>query len=506
MTPLAPIKSSKRPRIGLYSVGHAHYWSQFEGLLERLLGYNRSIAQRMSVLGDVCNVGMIDGEGAARIAADQLNAAHVDLVFCHAATYAMSGSHIDIAQRCRCPVVVLNLQPAAAMDYDRTTTGEWLAHCVSCCVPEIANAFHRSGVDFHLVTGLLGLEETCAISLADENTADHAEAVAAWKEIEGWIRAAGVARTLREGRMGFLGHTYPGMLDMYSDFTMITAQAGMHVELLEMCDLAKLAESVTDAEKQTKRDQIQEIFVLSEDSPSDPLARRPRPEQLDAACQVAVALEKMVREFDLDALTYYYRGRDGNAYERLQESFILGHSLLTAQGIPCSGEGDMKTAVAMKICDTLGVGGSYSEIVASDYDRGTVILGHDGPFHLAIADGKPLLRGMGLYHGKWGAGVSVEATVRKGPVTLLNVTQTAGGKLRMIANPGEAVDAPILRIGNTMTHVQFAEGPTQVMNRWFDLAPTHHAAMSVGHNTSELSRVATLMGIPFHVVRPDRAL
>ena len=242
------------------------------------------------------------------------------------------------------------------------------------------------------------------------------------------------------------------------------------------------------------------MFILSEDSPSDPLARKPRPEQLDVACQVAVAQEKMVREFDLDALTYYYRGREGNPYEQLQEAFILGHSLLTAQGIPCSGEGDMKTAIAMKICDTLGVGGSYSEIVAADYDRGTIILGHDGPFHIAIADGKPILRGMGLYHGKWGTGVSVEATVRKGPVTLLNLTQTGDGKLRLIANQGEAIEAPILKIGNTMTHVKFAQGPTQVMNQWFALAPTHHAAMSVGHNTTDVSRVATLMGIPFDTV------
>ena len=189
-----------------------------------------------------------------------------------------------------------------------------------------------------------------------------------------------------------------------------------------------------------------------------------------------------------------------------QEAFILGHSLLTAQGIPCSGEGDMKTAIAMKICDTLGVGGSYSEIVAADYDRGTIILGHDGPFHIAIADSKPILRGMGLYHGKWGTGVSVEATVRKGPITLLNLTQTGDGKLRMIANPGEAIEAPILKIGNTMTHVKFAQGPTQMMNQCFDLAPTHHAAMSVGHNTSDVRRVATLMGIPFNVVSPEHAV
>jgi len=259
--------------------------------------------------------------------------------------------------------------------------------------------------------------------------------------------------------MGFLGHTYGGMLDMYSDFTMIQAQTGLHVEMLEMCDLARIAETVAEKEMAAKMELVEEMFVISEDSPSDPLACKPRPEQLEVACRVAVALERMVREFDLDALTYYYRGRDGNCYEQLQEAFILGHSLLTAQGIPCSGEGDMKTAVAMKVCDVLGVGGSFSEIVASDYERGTIIMGHDGPFHLAIAATKPILRGMGLYHGKWGTGVSVEATVRKGPVTLFNVTQTADGKIRGVINQGESIEAPILKVGNTMTHVRFADGP-----------------------------------------------
>lgn len=494
------IKPSDRPIVGLYSIGHPHYWTQFPGLLDRLLGYNQFIASRVESWGDVCNVGMIDSETRAVQAAHELNENNVDLILCHAATYSMSASHIDIALRCRRPIVVLNLQPTAAMNYESTTTGEWLAHCVGCCVPEIANAFNRSGIDFKLVSGLLGLDQTPAHSLADENTGHHPEAISAWKEVEQWVRAAGVVRTLSQGRMGFLGHTYPGMLDMYSDFTMITARTGLHIEMLEMCDLAALFNSVTDVEVENKLKQVEEMFVLSEDSPVDSLARRPRPEQLEAACRVAVAQEKMVREFDLDALTYYYRSREGHEYEELQESFILGHSLLTAQGIPCSGEGDTKTAIAMKICDILGMGGSYSEIVAVDYEVDTIILGHDGPFHIAIADGKPILRGMGLYHGKWGTGVSVEATVCKGPVTLLNMTQTGDGELRLIANQGEAVEAPILQIGNTMTHVQFSKPPTQMMNEWFALAPTHHGALSVGHNVDQFRKVASLMGIDLQVV------
>ena len=491
-----PIKPTKRARIGLYSIGHAHYWEQFAGLHDRLCEYGHFLEQRLGQWGDVHYAGMIDGEAQARRAADDFNAANVDLLFCHAATYAMSASHIHIARHCQRPIVVLNLQPVAAMDYQHTTTGEWLAHCVSCCVPEISNAFQRSGIDFHVVSGLLGLDRAHAGSRPDEVTDDRAEAISAWQQIEQWVRAAGVARTLRMGRMGFLGHTYPGMLDMYSDFTMITAQTGMHVEILEMCDLATRFQAVNDHEVQAKLDQVREMFVISEDSPTDPLACRPRPEQLQAACRVAVAQEKMVRDFDLDALTYYYRGVDRNAYEQLQEAFILGHSLLTAQGIPCSGEGDMKTAVAMKVSDTLGIGGSYSEIVAVDYERGSILFGHDGPFHIAIADGKPVLRGMGLYHGKWGTGVSVEATVRKGPVTLLNITQCNNGRLRTVINHGQAIAAPILKIGNTMTHICFPKEPAQFMNEWFSLAPTHHGALSVGHNADVLQKVTRLMNWP----------
>lgn len=500
MKKFPPIKPSKKARIGLYSVGHPHYWNQFEGLHDRLVGYGRFIEMRLGEECDIFNAGMIDEEEKARNVGEWFCEKNVDLIFCHVATYGMSASHLAIAQNTKCPIVVLNLQPAEQINYEKTTTGEWLAHCVGCAVPEVANAFLRAGIPFRVISGLLGLSETPSISMTDEVTHNHPEAINAWQEIEQWIRAVEVARTLRSGRMGFLGHTYPGMLDMYSDFTMIQAQTGMYVEILEMCDLLRILQSVTEQEKQKKLDEVMEMFIISEDSPADPLARKPKKEQLDWSCTVAVAQEKMVREFDLDALTYYYRGYDGNEYERLQEAFILGHSLLTAQGIPCSGEGDMKTAIAMKIADILGVGGSYSEIVTCDYKEGTILLGHDGPFHISIAAQKPILRGMGLYHGKWGSGVSVEARVQQGPVTIHNMTQTQDGKLKAIVNQGEATDGPILRIGNTMTQVRFPMPVSQFMNQWFTLGPTHHCAMSVGHNAGVINKVADLMGWPCEAV------
>ena len=285
------------------------------------------------------------------------------------------------------------------------------------------------------------------------------------------------------------------MLDMYSDFTMIQAQTGLHVEILEISDLERLMRAVTLPDVQAKLAQVNEMFQLSGDSPYEPLARRPSEEQMEWSCRVAAAQEKLVREYDLDALAYYYHGAPGGADEKLQASFIVGHSLLTARGIPCAGEGDLKTAVAMKICDILGTGGSFSEIVVVDYVDETILLGHDGPFHIAIAEGKPLLRGMGLYHGKQGTGVSVEAKVKTGPLTTLNVTQTGDGKLKFISSEGESTNGPIMQIGNTQTPVRFRTRPDHYMTRWFAEAPTHHCAISIGHNAALFEKVGDLMQI-----------
>ncbi len=487
----------RKARIGLYSAGLKAYWDQFAGLRERLMGYNAFIEGRLAAFGEVHNFGIVDTPDAARAAGEFMNANNVDIIFLHSATYFTSSCVVPVSQICKAPVVVLNLQPAPRMNYDGTGTGEWLAQCVGCAVPEAANAFERANIPFRCVNGLLGLDETPKGAAADERTSQMDSAARAWREIETWARAAGVAAAMKRARFGFLGGNYTGMLDMYSDFTLLSAKLGIHVELLEMCDLAARLDRVSDAEVAAMRGKIAEFFEISGDSPSDPIAKKPTEEQLDWSAKVAVAQQRLVGDFALDALSYYYHGAEGNEYERIQGGFIVGHSLLTAKGVPCAGEGDMKTCAAMKISDLLGVGGSFSEIVAMDYLSNTMLLGHDGPFHISIADGKPMLRGMGVYHGKRGSGVSVEARVRKGPVTTLGITQTKNGGLRMIASEGEALELPILKIGNTQTHVDFGMDLDQYMDAWFKLAPTHHCAMSVGHNAALFEKVADLMGIEF---------
>ena len=488
-------KESSHVKIGIYTVGLHHYWGQFEGLRDRMIHYGKFIERKITSYPhtEVYNYGLVDTANEGIRAGQWFQSKNVDIIFCHIGTYVTSDCVLPVHQHCHAPVVVLNLQPAARIDYKRTGTGEWLAHCGACPAPEISNAFARAEIPFRIVNGLLGLDKTPAISMTDENTAQRPEAIRAWNEIYEWIQATYVKASLSKCRFGFLGNNYSGMLDMYSDYTMLQAQAGIHIEILEMCDLNRMLQQITPEEIREMRLQMEEMFEISGDSEADPLAKKPTEEQLDWSAQVAAAQRRLVQEFDLDSLTYYYHGAPGNAYERLQSGFIVGHSLLTAQGIPCAGEGDLKTALAMKICDLLDIGGSYCEIVVTDYEDGTILLGHDGPFHLAIANGKPILRGLGLYHGKQGSGVSVEAKVKTGDITSLGITQLANGRLKAIISEGESTNGPIMAIGNTQTPVKFRVDPDTYMDRWFTEAPTHHFAMAVGHKANQPEKVCELM-------------
>jgi L-arabinose isomerase len=305
--------------------------------------------------------------------------------------------------------------------------------------------------------------------------------------------------SLRAARIGFLGHTYPGMLDMYSDFTQVHAQTGAHVEVLEIDELVERVESAKAAEVERKGEEIRETFDLV-DAGVDPIAADITPEIFDWSARVAVGLDRLVEDFELDGLTYYYRGMGGNAAERVTAGLIVGNSLLTARGVPASGEGDLKTNIGMLLLDRLGAGGSYTEFYALDFDDEFVLMGHDGPGHLAIAEGRPVARALKLYHGKAGAGLSIEMKVRLGPVTILGVTQTADGRLKLIAAEGESIGGPTFRIGNTNSRIRFATAPTAFFDAWCAEGPTHHVALGVGHQVARLRKVGDLLGLELAVV------
>ncbi|MBI4891951.1 MAG: L-fucose/L-arabinose isomerase family protein [Acidobacteria bacterium] len=462
-----------KARIGVFGIGLAAYWEQFPGLRERLVGYQKRVEERIAGAGaTVESAGLVDDAHSARAAGESFARQDLDLLICYVGTYATSSQVLPIVQQSKVRVLVLNLQPVEALDYEHTDTGEWLANCSTCCVPEISNAFVRARVPFQVVSG----------TLDDE---------AAWREILSWCRAAGAARALRKSRIGFLGHTYPGMLDMYTDFTAVHAQLGAHVEVLEMCDLSKRVPAAAESVVAAKLEEARAAFTIDKSVVA---------EDLEWAGRVAVGLDRLVADFDLQGLTYYYRGLDGNEAERLGAGLILGNSLLTARGVPASGEGDLKTCVAMLLMDRLGAGGSYTEFYAMDFKEQFVLMGHDGPGHIAISNEKPVLRGLGLYHGKRGHGVSVEFKVKTGPVTVMGCTQKVDGSLKLLAAEGESLAGPTLKIGNTNSRLRFGHGPAEFVNRWCAEGPTHHCALGVGHRLEELKKVARLLEVEFVVV------
>jgi L-arabinose isomerase len=482
-TPSPPTAADTRPgpraRVGVFGIGLATYWPQFAGLKERIEGYQRRVEERVSELGgEVVSAGLVDTEQGAREAGDQFAAAQVDLVLCHAVTYATSSTVLPVAQAAKVPVVLLGLQPTPTLDYASTDTGEWLANCAACCVPEIAGAFTRARIPYDTVAGTIDDDER------------------AWEKIGAWVRAAGVARALRRSRIGFLGHVYPGMLDMYADFTAVHAQVGAHVEVLEIDDLGARVAHASDDDVAAKEAEIREMFAFADPS-ADPIAGPIEPAQLDWSARVAVGLDKLVADFELDGLTYYYRGVGGNEAERLGAGMIVGNSLLTARGVPTAGEADLKTNLAQLILDRLGAGGSYTEYYALDFDEDFILMGHDGPGHIAIAQEQPTLRALKLYHGKSGAGLSVEFKVRYGPITIVGCTQRADGTLKLIVGEGESIPGDTFRIGNTNSRLRFAVDPAEFVERWCAEGPTHHVALGIGHVAGEVRNVASMLGLDF---------
>ena len=464
-------------RIGLFGIGLDTYWPQFPGLKQRLEGYVACVAQKLERPGaEIVNLGLVDNSERAYAAGREFRRADVDLIFLYVTTYALSSTVLPVVRRAKVPVIVLNIVPEPSIDYanfnarsDRTQmTGEWLAYCSACPVPEIANVVQRAGIPFHQITGVLEKDPEC------------------WREVDAWVEAARVAAGMANNRLGLMGHYYSGMLDIYSDVTLQCATFGTHIEILEVDELAALRHEVTCDEVEARVQQFHEVFEVQPDCPEEDLK--------EAAC-TAVALDRFVENHRLGSMAYYYKGTGVADNETALASIILGTSQLTGRGVPVAGEYEVKNAQAMKIMDLFGAGGSFTEYYAMDFRDDVVLMGHDGPGHIAIAEGKTKVRPLKVDHGKVGRGVSVEMAVKHGPVTLLSVIERTGGKLALLCAEAESVPGPILEIGNTNSRYRFACGAREFVNRWNAAGPAHHCAVGIGHIAEKIEKLGKLLEI-----------
>ena len=464
-------------RVGLFGIGLEAYWTQFKGLKSRLEGYLQVVEKRLQRTNiEIVNLGLIDSPPKALEVGHQFRREDVDIIFLHVTTYALSSTVLPVVQRARVPVVVLNLQPAPAIDYaafnrmsDRTAmTGEWLAHCAACPVPEIANVFKRAGITFHQITGMLHDDPIC------------------WNEVDAWIEAARVAHVMAHNRLGLMGHYYGGMLDIATDITRQCATFGGHMEIVEVDELAALRRAATVRQIRSRVAEFRRVFDVQRDCGVV---------ELEQAARTSVALDALVRTHDLGSLAYYYMGTGNAENEDAISSIILGNSLLTARNVPVAGEYEIKNVQAMKIMDTFGAGGSFTEYYAMDFADDVVLMGHDGPGHIAIAEGKTKVRPLKVFHGKVGRGLSVEMSVKRGPVTLLSVIEQADGRIALLCAEGESVTGPILEIGNTNSRYRFSIGAREFVNRWNAQGPAHHCAVGVGRVGAKIEKLGRLLGI-----------
>ncbi len=480
----------RKPRtahIGIFGVGFHKYWPQFDGLLDEMKQKLEVFVDRVkSEQVQVTCFGIVDDAPSAYAALPEMRGADLDLVFCDMLTYATSASFAAIVRGLDVPMVLVALQPLKALDYSKASTYMQLCNDDLCSVPEFTGVAIRMGKQAPPV--ILG-------TLHDDPVAN--------TEIARWCDIAKVLHDLRRARIGHFGHPIEHMLDMQTDQTALTAAFGCHIVQAEADELLQLEGTVTADEIEAKKMQILDLFDTP-DPKSDPITEKLTDTDLQTAARVAVALDKFVDAYDLDGLAYYYEGLENSPMRQLVTNLIVGNSLLTAAGFPMCGESDLKTCIAMMIMDRLDIGGSFAEFHPIDFREGFVLVGHDGPHHINIADGRPVLRSLSKYHGKPGSGASVEFKIKEGPITMLSVGVTGAGRFKFVVAEGQSVHGPIPPTGNTNTRGFFEPDVRTFLKRWVAEGPTHHFALGIGHEAQTIREIAKILNIECVTVTPSQ--
>jgi len=478
-----PRRKPLKARIGVFGVGYWKYWEQFDGMLEELQNKQDKLVEKLAAYEvEVIDFGLVDDAESTYALVPKLKAANLDLIFCDMLTYATSVTFGTIIRNLDVPIVMLALQPLQAMDYNKATTYTQLCNDDFCSVPEFAGVALRMGKK---------VPEVVIGTLDDDPEAD--------AEIARYCQIAKVLHDLKTARIGHFGHPIEAMLDMHSDPTMFTAAFGCHIVQTEAEDILKHYLKVEEKSVNKVEAEILEFF----DTPtpvSDPITRKLTREDLHTAAKVSIALEEFIREKKLDGLAYYYESSPDSELQKVLTNLIVGNSLLTGAGFPMCGESDLKTCMAMLIMDRLEIGGSFAEFHPIDFKEGFVLVGHDGPHHINIAEGKPVLRSLTKYHGKPGFGASVEFKIKEGPITMLSISSTFDGKFKFVIAEGESVQGPIPPTGNTNTRGFFKPDIKTFLKRWIAEGPTHHFALGIGHHAGTIQKIAEFLDIEAVVI------
>ena len=476
--------NTRTAKIAYFAVIHGIYFEQFPGLEDNLRRYHRELLEKIQANNvEVVDFGFVDSSEKAFEVANEIQKISPDVCFCNMITYATSSVFAPIMKSVNAPMVLLALQPRSAMDYTKANTFMQLENDNICSVPEFTGVAIRFGKKIADI--IIG-------TLYDDEEAD--------KQIADWCDVAIVLHALKGARLGLMGHVLEAMYDMHCDPTALSAAFGVHVPLIEIEDLVECYNEVTEEEIAAKVALINEEFEMP-NPVSDPVTCKLTETDLLNSAKGAAALDRLVKKFNLNGMAYYYEGKEGSIQRKVATSLIVGNSILNAQGTPMCGEFDIKTNLAMYIMDQLDIGGSFAELHPFDFNDNTILIGHDGPHHIKIANGKPILRSLIKYHGKPGSGASVEFKLKEGPITMLGITQTHDGRFKFVIGEGYSKVGPIPPTGNTNTRGYFPPDTKDFIKRWCMEGPTHHYALGLGHKAETIKKIADSLGIESVIVR-----
>lgn len=458
-------------RVGLLPTGHNYYWEQYPRLKSMGLNMYGKLRALLEPLGEVVAPELVDTPQKAAEAGEMFRSAGVDLLLIFPFGYTPSMDMLPAVQGLNVPIRLLNAHEDRAYNYAEADTTDYLHHEGVCCIPEFAGALRSQGQRFAVRTG----------PFDDERL---------HKQLQADFAGAAAARSFRQLNVGLIGQVYPGMTDMPTDEHRLLRVTGRMLARPEVEELEEAYRRVTNDQLEEMYTEFRRVYEVDDTVTN---------EHMRISAQLAVAYDEVIRRHDIDAFGYFWWG-EKELITQLRAQSGLAVSRLAARGCPGVTEGDVKTALAMKLLDLLGAGGMFVEFFAMDFDENSFLMGHDGPANVGMADGPPRLMHLDIHHGKSGHGLGIDFDLKKGPATLLNLTQFgAGDTFKLIYTIGEVVDGPILKIGNPNARVKVDRPLHEVMDDWCQEGPSHHIAMGYGDHSQALETFAEAVG--FEIVR-----
>jgi L-arabinose isomerase len=465
------MRPSIRAKIGLLTTGHQYYWDQFPGLREMGLSMCANLRAMLEARADVVAPDLVDTVDKSHTAGELFRQEQVDAVLVFPVGYTVSMNMVPAVKDLSVPIRILNAHEDRSYDYAAADTTAYLHHEGVCCIPEYAGALVNLGKKFKVRTGHFGDDRL-------------------WRELQADLDGAAAARFFKTMKVGLIGQVYTHMSDMPIDEHRLLRATGRMLVRPEVEEIENAYHRVTQAQLEDMYRQFREMYDVDESVTN---------EHLRFSAQVALAFDEIITRHDIYAFGFYWWG-ERELITQLRAQAGLAVSRLAALGRPGVTEGDVKSAMAIKILDLLGGGGMFVEFFAMDFDEDFFLMGHDGPSNVRLASGRPRLMHLDVHHGKSGHGLGIDFNMQAGPVTLLNLTQfDAGDTFKLIYSIGRVIPGPVLNIGNPNARVRVSRPLHEFMDAWCQQGPSHHIALGIGDHSAALETFAEAMG--FRAVR-----